>query len=70
VQEIKQEDIMTKDTTIKNLTADRDYWRECYQSAKESNTSIRGWMKENAPDVWRRYEQSILLNCMYGGEIK
>lgn len=38
-----------------------EYWRECYQSAKTSNTSIRAWMKENAPDVWRKYEENRLL---------
>jgi hypothetical protein len=27
-------------------------------------------MKENAPDIWRRYEENRLLNCMYGREIK
>ena len=48
---------MRKDSQIKNLTADKDYWRECYQTAHESLTSVRAWMKGNAPDVWLRYEQ-------------
>ena len=52
---------MTKDAQIKQLTFDKDYWRECYQSANNSNREIRAWMKEYAPDVWRRYEENRLL---------
>ena len=61
---------MTKDTQIKNITADRDYWAECYRDVKNTNTDIRAWMEENAPEVWKRYEDSRLLNCIYGGEIR
>jgi len=51
------------------LQAEADYWKSCYQSAKNDLTDCRAWMKENAPDVWLRYEQSHLANCMYGGKI-
>ena len=40
--------------------AEADYYKDLYNSTASDLRTLRAWLKENAPDVWRKYDEFVL----------